>query len=151
MVSAPPDRSLALARRRAHAWVGGLGVAAFLASGLWMHFRHDHLAGFDRATRLAFRSIHIDLLFAALLNVAVAAAVRPLARAWTVCVAWLGSLSLLAAPPLLAVAFMREPLAEDLERPLTRLGIVTAAAGFPLLAVARWRAGGAAPPRSRGT
>jgi hypothetical protein len=65
-------------RGRAHRVVGILGVLAFLASGLDMHFRHDHLRGLDMATRLSFRSIHIYLLFSALLNLGFAFVKEPL-------------------------------------------------------------------------
>jgi len=132
----PEARSSRLAAR-AHWIVGALGVLAFLASGLDMHLRHDHLAGFDRATRLSFRSIHIYLLFASLLNVAVAPRVAPAARRWAAGAAAVGSLLLLAGPPLLAAAFWREPLEPGLDRNLTRLGVMASAAGLALLTAAQ--------------
>jgi hypothetical protein len=56
--------------RRLHLVTGLVSVAAFLASGLYMHLRYDHLRGMDDVLRLLFRSTHIYLLFAALLNLA---------------------------------------------------------------------------------
>lgn len=129
-------------RRRAHQIMGFAGLAAFIASGLLMHFCYRHLAGFDRATHLSFRSIHIYLLMASLVNVALIPwhadrrgvidghAPR---RSWRLrtaeILASLGALLAAASVILLAAAFMREPLIDDLERPLTRYGVSCCAAG----------------------
>ena len=50
--------------RRFHLGAGLLGVLAFLATGQY----HEHLRGMDDAQRLLFRSAHIYLLLASLLN-----------------------------------------------------------------------------------
>jgi hypothetical protein len=123
-------------RRRTHALVGALGIAGFLASGLWMHYGHGHLAGYDAATRLAFRSIHIDILMASLVNVASAAAQSDLDARWRAAMAGAGTILIALAPFLLGAAFVREPFS-GLERPLTRAGLIACAVGVVLEWVAR--------------
>lgn len=54
--------------RRLHLAIGPLALAGFLATGQYMDARHDHLRGMAAAPRLLFRSAHICLLFASLLN-----------------------------------------------------------------------------------
>jgi hypothetical protein len=50
--------------RRFHLGVGLLGVIAFVGTGQY----HEHLRGMTDAQRLLFRSTHIYLLLASLLN-----------------------------------------------------------------------------------
>src|SRR5262249_56697175 len=56
--------------RRLHLVVGLVGLLAFLASGQYMDLGYDHLRRLDDTRRMLFRSTHIYLLFAALLNLA---------------------------------------------------------------------------------
>jgi hypothetical protein len=125
-------------RRGAHWAVGTLGVLAFLASGLQMHFEYGHLRGFDRATRLSFRSIHIYLLFAALVNVAIAPSIRSSTGRASRTMALIGSLLVLAGPPCLGVAFIKEPLDVSLDRDVTRAGVIICAVGVMLLTASHW-------------
>ena len=123
-------------RSRAHRLVGTLGVLGFLASGLRMHFGYGHLRDFDAATRLSFRSIHIYLLFASLLNLGVApGAVLRLASSRRRLVETIGSVLVLAGPFLFGIAFLREPLLPSLDRSVTRLGIIACAMGTILMAL----------------
>ena len=95
--------------RRLHLLTGLLGVVAFLASGQYMDVAQDHLRGLDGTARMLFRSRHIYLLFAALLNLALGLYLTPGPAGWR---RWLqrgGSALLLTAPWLLAVAFLTEP------------------------------------------
>ena len=144
MSAAPESAPDPAARRcRAHRVVGLLGVLAFLASGLEMHFRYGHLRSFDMATRLSFRSIHIYLLFASLLNLGVSLGARAHEAPWQRRVAVVGSALVLAAPFLLGVAFVTEPLADGAHRTVTSFGVYAAAGGTALLAIA------GAPPKRR--
>ena len=127
----PAQFSLQLSRK-AHWIVGIAGVMGFLASGLYMRFGEVHLEGHDRATRLSFRSIHIYLLFASLLNLAFARYADRSMRRWIRAVSLLASVFVAAAPALLGAAFVREPLVPDLDRNLTRLGVYAAVAGVAL-------------------
>jgi undecaprenyl pyrophosphate phosphatase UppP len=124
------------ARGRAHRIVGILGVLAFLASGLDMHFRHDHLRGLDMATRLSFRSIHIYLLFSALLNLGFAYGERVHDVKWRARVAAIGSGFVLIAPLLLGIAFVKEPLESVEHRAFTSFGVYASVLGTVLLTIA---------------
>lgn len=103
-------------RSRAHWLIGTLGLVAFLGSGLVMHYGYAHLQGMDRATHLSFRSIHIYLLFSALLNLCVAPSAGPVTRGWAGGAAVLGSVLVLSGPVLLGIAFLEEPLDPSLDR-----------------------------------
>jgi hypothetical protein len=109
-----------------------------------MHYGHGHLTGYDDATRLAFRSIHIDILMASLVNVASAAAQAELSARWRGALAHAATTLVAAAPFLLGAAFVREPFA-GLARPLTRAGLIACAVGIVLQWVARL---GLHPPRA---
>src|SRR5262245_60170169 len=95
--------------RRLHLLVGLAGLAAFLASGQYMARAHDHLRGMDDARRLLFRSTHIYLLFAALLNLALGLYLRTAPAGWRRWLQLAGPVLLLAAPFLLAAGFLTEP------------------------------------------
>jgi hypothetical protein len=127
--------------KRAHLVVGLAGIVLFLASGLYMHFGYDHLRGLDSTTRLLFRSGHINLLWIALVNVALGLHLRPAAGP---CRGWLqrlGSLPILTALPLLLVAFLWEPALSDLYRPYSRTAIIASAVGIFFLLLSGWPAG----------
>lgn len=104
--------------RRVHLWVGLLGVGAFLASGLYMDVRYDHLRGMDAETRLVFRSTHIYLLLTSLLNLIAGLYVRT-APGWRGWLQGVGSILLVAAPVLCGVAFLREPWLSEVARPFS--------------------------------
>jgi hypothetical protein len=130
--------------RRLHLATGLLGLAAFLASGQYMGRAHDHLRGLDDTTRLLFRSTHIYLLFAALLNLALGLYLVPPRGRWRPWLQRAGSVLVLAAPWLLGVGFLTEPWLTGLERPYSRPAIYGCLAGM-LLHLVSGR--GKEPPR----
>jgi hypothetical protein len=127
--------------RLLHLIVGLLGVAAFLASGLYMHYGYDHLRGMDDVHRLQFRSTHIYLLLCALVNLALGLYLVP-ANDWRKWVQLLASAIILATPFLAAVGFYYEPWMPGLYRPYSRLAAYGSLAGMALHGVAnlRWPA-----------
>jgi hypothetical protein len=124
--------------RRLHLAVGLVGLLAFLASGQYMDRRYDHLQGLDDTTRMLFRSTHIYLLFASLLNLAMGLYLAP-AAGWRRRLQWLGSALLLAAPALLAVAFLTEPWLTGLARPYTSPAVYASVGGMLLHLLGRAR------------
>jgi hypothetical protein len=120
--------------RQLHLATGLLALLAFLASGQYLDLAHDHLRGLDDATRMLFRSTHIYLLFAALLNLALGLYLAP-PGGWRLWVQRAGSLLVLAAPWLLAAAFLTEPWLTGLERPYSRPARYGSLAGMLLLLV----------------
>jgi len=134
--------------RSAHLAVGLVFLVVFLGTGQYMDLVHDHLRGMDDVRRMLFRSVHIYLLLAALLNLALGLYLRPGAEAPARLLQILGSLPVLVAPALLLQAFFTEPQLAELARPYTRPALYSMLGGMllHLLAVAGDRSGRRAPP-----
>jgi hypothetical protein len=109
--------------KAAHRIVGLVGVATFLATGAYMRRYYPGMDGLDGGTRMLFRSRHIYLLLASLLNLGLGTYYRPFAGMWRRLSQVAGSCLILAAPPLLAAAFFREAPRSDLDRPFTNPAI----------------------------
>jgi len=124
-----------------HLAVGILGIAAFLATGLYMDRWHGHLRGYDDTVRMLYRSTHIYLLMAAVINVMAGLYLRPADSRVRQVLQAIGSVALLAGPPLFLAGFCTEPYLADLARPWSRIAIYLALAGavFHLLAGVRLR------------
>jgi hypothetical protein len=109
--------------RPVHRIVGLMMLIAFLGTGQYMDRWHAHLRGMSDAQRLLFRSDHIYLLLAAIVNLVlglyVSRCVHPVARALQVA----GSIAIIAAPFLFLMAFFTEPWMTHLMRPWTRPAI----------------------------
>jgi hypothetical protein len=109
--------------RRLHLAMGVLALVGFVLSGQYMDRVHAHLVGMPDGPRLLYRSAHIYLLFAALLNLLLGAYLRLAPQRGARLLQQVASLTLLALPALFAVAFFREPALEGLERPWARPAI----------------------------
>lgn len=120
-----------------HRSVGVAALILFIGTGAWMHFRYDHLRGMTDATRLLFRSTHIYLLLAALLNVAMGLGYRAAPRGWPAVLQRIGSALLLLTPLLFLAGFLSEPWLGDLQRPWSRPGIYACLAGVLLHLIAQ--------------
>lgn len=84
--------------RRLHFGVGALGVVAFLLTGQYMDRWLGHLAGMADLPRMLYRSAHIYLLFAALLNLLLGLYAEDHPRGWRRGLARFGSGLILIAP-----------------------------------------------------
>jgi hypothetical protein len=116
--------------RRIHFIVGLIALGTFLATGLCMRIGFHGLHGLDSATRLLFRSSHIYLLFAALLNLSLGLYEDSATGGWR---AWLqraGSSLILVAPVLFVLAFLREPWLTNLDRPFVQPAVIGSFAGM---------------------
>jgi hypothetical protein len=133
---------------RPHLLTGLAGLAAFLASGLYMRWLHALTPGLDETTRMLLCSTHIYLLFAALLNLTLGLYLPPAPAGWRRRLRLTGSLLILAGPPLLAAGFLTEPWLTGLERPYSRWAIYGSLAGLALHAAARLPLRGGAPGAS---
>jgi hypothetical protein len=78
----------------------------------------------DGGTRMLYRSRHIYLLLAGLLNLALGTYYRASGRTWRRRFQSVGSCLILAALPLLLAAFVREPHRSDLSLAFTRPAII---------------------------
>jgi hypothetical protein len=130
--------------KQLHLVIGVIGIVAFLGTGISMRLHQPGLEEMDGGTRMLYRSRHIYLLLSSLLNLALGIYYRASGRTWRRLLQSLGSCLIVAAPPLLLAAFVREPHGSDLSQPLTFTppAIVGVLAGTLLHAV-----GGAGPGR----
>src|SRR6185503_2735410 len=107
-----------------HARVGWLTMLVFLSTGMWMRLGAPGVPPVDLAHRVFFRTHHLYLLAAALVQLLVASqlrAIRPLPpRRPRLQLA--ASTLLLAAPPLLFLGFATEHTADGLRGEATSLG-----------------------------
>ncbi len=95
--------------RRLHLAVGVLTVIAFLITGQFMGHHTPPMAALSDSSRLMFRSRHIYILGAGLVNLLLGLYLQRQARGWRRVVQAIGSAFLIAAPALLVVAFTVEP------------------------------------------
>jgi len=107
-----------------HKIFGVLTVIAFIGTGqlLGRHYRIIYEGNY--AVRMMFRSIHIYILLAGLMNIGIGTYMILSDRGWRRAAQILGSICLLAAPPILLYTFFSETRVENLERPFTLLAIV---------------------------
>jgi len=103
---------------------------------------HGHLRGYDDTLRMLYRSTHIYLLLSAVINTVMGLYLRPADSTWRRAAQLLGSVALLAGPPLFLAGFCTEPYLSGLARPWSRPAIYLALGGavFHLLAALpkRW-------------
>src|SRR5262249_37684403 len=74
--------------------------------------------------RMMFRSIHIYILLAGLINICLGTYLILSDLKWRRALQFFGSICLLLAPPILMYTFFTETRVENLERPLTLFSIV---------------------------
>jgi hypothetical protein len=118
--------------RKLHVVVGLAGVVAFLVTGVYMRAGFPDLYAANEVVRYLYRSNHVYVLLASLVNVALGVHLAPVAPGWRATVSTLGSILALAAPVVLCWAFFIEAPKASPERVLTLLGVVALAAGIAL-------------------
>ena len=123
--------------RMAHRLVGGLGVAVFLATGLYMLTHFPQLHGGNDAIRYQFRANHGYILLGSLANFLMGMHLSAGLGRWRSQVQRLGSLLLLLAPAVFIAAFFLEPPRASPERPITTSGMLLMLVGAALHALAR--------------
>ena len=123
--------------RGAHLAAGLLAFAAFVITGQYMELAFAHLQGMPDAPRLMYRSAHIYLFYAAMLNLALAAYIAPLTGRSAMRLQLAGSIAILVAPLLLLVSFFAESRNHDpLSRPVAVAGIYLSLLGIALHLIA---------------
>ena len=108
--------------RRTHFWVGLIGVAVFLATGVYMRVGFPDLYGANEVVRYHYRANHIYILLASLLNLALGCYLR-LGIGWRKQTAMAGSTLLLLSPVVLVAAFILEAPKGTPDRLLTLIGV----------------------------
>jgi hypothetical protein len=103
---------------------------------------HDHLRGYDNTLRMLYRSTHIYLLLASVTSVMAGLYLQPATSSVRRALQAIGSLALVAGPPLFLIGFCTEPYLSGLARPWSRPAIYLSLGGvvFHFLANIRWPA-----------
>ena len=118
--------------KKVHLIFGAFVVVAFLLTGQYMDKFHHHLNGMPDGPRLLYRTRHIFILLAGLLNLGIGAYFTYRTEAWRRTIQLLGSLLIFTASVLFLIAFFYEPGLVNLHTPLTHWGTYTISAGAVL-------------------
>ena len=119
-----------------HLLAGTAGLLAFLATGLYMDRSLAHLVGMADGPRALYRSAHIYLLFAALLNLVLGSYLVMRQSVWAKAFQYVGSLMVLTSVAMFAYGFVVETPLAQIERPAIRGGIYLCLAGALLHGIA---------------
>jgi hypothetical protein len=115
--------------KRLHLIFGLVVLVAFVLTGQYMDIYHRHLEGMADGPRMLYRSRHIFILLASLLNLGLGAYVAPRLERRRRALQWLGSVLITAATVLFVAGFFYEPGLEGLETPLSQRGAYAILAG----------------------
>lgn len=121
--------------KRVHLVVGIATLLAFLLSGQYMDYLEVRTNALGETARVMFRSRHIYLLLAGLVNLGLGAYFNYRERGWRRVLQLLGSALVVVAPVLMAAAFFAEPTGPGLKRHFTLPAVVAVAAGTLLHAL----------------
>lgn len=125
--------------RRAHLVVGAVTVLAFLITGLVMRMHDPPVSAMEWAQRLLFRSRHIYILCAGLVNLAIGVRFALPERRFRYVGAVAGSLFMLVSAILLFFAFFAEPMAGRPPGALSWTGLIALFAGVMLHTLVSFR------------
>ena len=127
--------------KKIHLIFGAFVVLAFLLTGQYMDKFYHHLEGFPDGPRLLYRTRHIFILLAGLLNLGIGAYFTYRIETCRRTVQLVGSLLIFAASLLFIIAFFYEPHLNDLHTPLSHWGTYTIATGALLHVISGARGG----------
>lgn len=109
--------------QKLHYWIGALGIAVFLLTGQYMDIYHNHLVDMADAPRMIYRSSHIYLLMASVINLAVALNFSPHKNGFGQKLQLIMSILVIVSPVLLLTGFFVEPSLSAFNRPYSRLAL----------------------------
>lgn len=109
--------------RLVHFWIGVAALVALLLTKQFMDRALDHLQNMSDLPRMFYRSRHIYILMCACLHLGLGCYLIFEQARWRRLTQTVGSLALLAAAPLLVVAFFRDPESSGFETPFSRAGL----------------------------
>ena len=132
-------RGMTSTLRMAHLVVGAVAVVAFLITGMIMQMHQPPVAAMEWAGRLLFRSRHIYILCAGLVNLAIGVHYGLPERGIRRAAAVAASLLVLGSAILLFFAFFAEPMAGRMPGPLSGLGLFALFGGVLLYTIVSFR------------
>ncbi|MBD0325271.1 MAG: hypothetical protein ICV68_02510 [Pyrinomonadaceae bacterium] len=112
-----------------HTIVGITVVVIFLLTGQYLETYYPHMENVDDGMRMLFRSRHIYILLAGLINIGIGTYFTYQQKRWRQIMQLTGSVLLLVAPFLLLAAFFYEPPRANLQRTFTLPSIVALLTG----------------------
>jgi hypothetical protein len=115
--------------KRFHIIFGLMIVVVFLLTGQYMDRNFDHLHGMADGPRMLYRTRHIFILLAGLLNLGIGAYFRYFQTAAGKVVQIIGSALIVVATGLFVAAFFYEPGLANLKTPLSHWGMYMILAG----------------------
>ncbi len=119
-----------------HRILGVVMAFVFVGTGAYMHFAFDHLAGMEDTQRLLFRSVHIYILLASLVNFALGIHYWVYPKKSHRALQNVGSTLVALSPILFVLGFFNEPWLDGLQRPFSRPAIYAIALGLMLHVIA---------------
>jgi hypothetical protein len=114
--------------KRFHLVFGVVVVIVFLITGQYMEFQH--VSEMDDGPRVLYRSRHIYLLLAGLVNLGLGLYVSYHPRGWRRTMQMIGSALIILAPPLLLAGFITEPDRGAARTMIAAFGIFAVALGM---------------------
>ena len=115
--------------KKFHQLFGIFLVVVFLLTGQYMNRYLGHLRGMPDGPRMLYRTRHIFILLAGLLNLGIGSYFTYRTELWRRMLQALGSALIVIAPVLFIVAFFYEPKLSNLDTPLSHWGMYTIAVG----------------------
>jgi hypothetical protein len=115
-----------------HQTFGLVVLVIFVLTGQYMHIYHNHLRDMPDGLRMLFRSRHIYILLAGLINIGIGAYFINRMSRWGEILQRIGSTLILVATILLIAAFFYETNLVGLQSPITHWGIYSLFAGTML-------------------
>lgn len=134
-----------------HQTTGLLAVVVFLLTGQYLEIYYPDMDAVNDGMRMLFRSRHIYILLAGLVNLGIGTYFSYRRERWRRALQLTGSLLLLLAPFLLIAAFFYEPRLANLQRMFTLPAIVCLLAGTLLHLFGGVRESSSSSPVSKST
>ncbi len=107
-------------------------VIVFVLTGQYMDRYLNHLEGMPDLQRMFYRSRHIYILLAGLVNLGIGAYFSYRSERWNLVLQLFGSLLIVCATVMLVLAFIYEPPQANFERPFSGQALYTILAGVLL-------------------
>src|SRR2546421_3502638 len=100
--------------KKLHLIFGILVLVVFLLTGQFMNHYYNHMVGVSDGPRLLYRTRHIFILLAALLNLGIGIYFSYRHQTWRKILQWLGSALIVIGSLLFIAGFFYEPKLENL-------------------------------------
>lgn len=115
--------------KRFHIIFGLIVVVVFLLTGQYMDRYHQHLMYMADGPRMLYRTRHIFILMSGLLHLGIGSYFKYRLQTWRRVLQILGSVFITIAPVIFTIAFFLEPNMQNLETPLSLVGMILIAVG----------------------